>query len=166
MNKIEIEIPAGKEVDWEASAKQKLIVLKDKQLTYENVCKKLFEGSNTYYTDSNGVICTFVSEMHPTLLKSPNNATTQHQLECILAKNKLANVARYLNDGWKPRKNGLGHFDAYVLFATPNKDYIGDIKISNCAQNSNVLFKSKEAAKQAVEILGEEVIYMALEPLY
>jgi len=30
MNKIEIEIPVDKEVDWEASAKQKQIVLKDK----------------------------------------------------------------------------------------------------------------------------------------
>lgn len=166
MSKIEIEIPADKEVDWEASAVQKRIVLKDKQLTYGNVCKKLFEGSKTYYTDSNGVIYTFVSEEHSVLLKSPNNATTQHQLECILAKNMLANVAIYLNGEWKPSKTNEGHFDAYVLFATPNKDYIGEIKISNCAQNSNVLFKSRETARQAVEILGKEVVFMALEPLY
>ena len=160
MNKIEIEIPAGKEVDWEVSARQKKIVLKDKQLTYKDVCDMLFIKGH-YCTDNNGGIH-FLNSANP----CPNNAFTKHQLQCILAKNQLANVARYLNGEWKPGKNGLGHFDAYVLFVTPNKNYIGEIKISNCAQNSNVLFKSKEALKQAIEILGEETIKLALEPLY
>jgi hypothetical protein len=96
----------------------------------------------------------------------PNNATTKHQLECILAKNKLANVAKYLNNRWKPGKTNLGHFDAYVLFCTPNKDYIGYTKIQDCASNSNVLFKSAELAQQAIEILGEKTVRLALEPLY
>ena len=55
MNKLEIEIPVGKEVDWEASAKQKQIVLKDKQLTYKDVCYKLFNKGH-YFTDNNGDI--------------------------------------------------------------------------------------------------------------
>lgn len=166
MNKLEIEIPVDKEVDWEASAKQKQIVLKDKQLTYESVCKKLFEKIPAYYTDSNGVIYTFAPKQHPPLLKSPNNATSEHQLQCLLAKNKLANVARYLNGKWKPGKTKDGHFDAYVLFATPNKDFIGHAKIYDCAYNSNILFRSIELAKQAIEILGEETVKLALEPLY
>lgn len=160
MSKIEIEIPVGKEVDQEASAKQKQIVLKNKQFTYKSVCDKLFE-EGYYYIDSNGAIRFFRITND-----CPSNAISEHQLECILAKNKLANVARYLNGNWKPSKTNEGHFNAYVLFATPNKDYIGEIKISNCAQNSNALFKSKEAAQQAIEILGKEVVYMALEPLY
>ena len=160
MNKIEIEIPVGKEVDWEASAKQKQIVLKSKQLTYEDVCESLFDKGH-YYTDGNGNIC-FVNRTN----ECPNNASTQHQLECILAKNQLANVARYLNGNWKPGKTVLGHFDAYVIYVTPNKDYIGYVKIQECANNSNVLFKSAELAQQAVEILGEETVKLALEPLY
>ena len=94
------------------------------------------------------------------------NAATTHQLECILAKNMLANVARCLNGEWKPGKTNLGHFDAYVLFCTPNKDYIGYAKIKDCAYNNNVLFKSKELAQQAIEILGKETVKLALEPLY
>ena len=166
MNKIEIEIPVGKEVDWEASAKQKQIVLKYKQLTYKDVCKKLFEGFNIYYTDGCGIIHTFVSEKYSVLFESPNNAPTQHQIKCILAKNMLANTARYLNGEWKPDKTDIGHFDAYVIFVTPNKDYIGCTKIEDCAQNSNVLFKSPELARQAIEILGEDTVKLALEPLY
>lgn len=160
MNKIEIEIPVDKEVDWEASAKQKQIVLKDKQLTYEDVCKVLFNEGH-YFIDNLGEIHEMYSPAY-----DPNAATSKHQLECILAKNKLANVARYLNGDWKPGKTVLGHFDAYVLYVTPNKDYIGYIKIQNCAHNSNVLFKSMELAKQAIEILGEEIIKLALDPLY
>lgn len=160
MNKIEIEIPNDKEIDWEASAKQKQIVFKDKQLTYEDVCAKLFAKGH-YYTDGCGDI-NFVNWEN----NCSNNASTKHQLECILAKNKLANVARYLNGNWEPGKTDLGHFDAYVLFCTPNKDYIGYVKIKDCAYNSNVLFKSQELAKQAIEILGKETIKLALEPLY
>jgi hypothetical protein len=160
MNKIEIEIPNDKEIDWEASAKQKQIVFKDKQLTYKNVCEKLFEAGH-HYIDANGKIRFF-----KLINDCPSNAISEHQLECILAKNKLANVARYLNGNWKPGKTVSGHFNAYVLFATPNKDYIGCVKIQDCAYNSNVLFKSQELAQQAIEILGEETVKLALEPLY
>lgn len=163
MNKIEIEIPNGKEIDWEASAEQERIVFRDKQLTYEDMCQKLFKG--TYcFIDVCGQIVEYGRNENCRI--HPSNAKTKHQLECILAKNKLANVARYLNGNWKPGKTVLGHFDAYVLYVTPNKDYIGYIKIQNCAHNSNVLFKSVELAKQALEILGEETVKLALEPLY
>ena len=163
MNKIEIEIPDNKEIDWEASAKQKQIVFKNKQLAYENICKELFKKGYCYigvYGDirADGRNEDFVNES--------TNATTRHQLECILAKNKLANVARYLNGDWEPGKTVLGHFDAYVLYVTLNKDYIGCIKIQECAHNSNVLFKSRELAEQAIQILGEKTIKFALTPLY
>jgi hypothetical protein len=160
MNKIEIEIPNDKEIDWEASAKQKQIVLKSKQLTYKDVCEELFAKEH-YFMDANGDI-----HLINLVNDCPNNATTKHQIECIIAKNKLANVARYLNGEWKPGKTVLGHFNAYVLFCTPNKDYIGYVKIQDCAHNSNVLFKSGELAKQAIQILGEDTIKLALEPLY
>lgn len=163
MNKIEIEIPAGKEVDWEASAKQKQIVLKDKQLTYKDVCKELFKKEYFYFTSNGVILHTRNINVH---MYDPNNATTKHQLECILAKNKLANVSRYLNGDWKPGKTNSGHFDAYVLFSTPDKDYIECVKIADCAYNSNVLFKSGELAQEAIKILGEEEIKLALEPLY
>ena len=160
-NKLTIEIPEGKIVDWKESEKQNKIVLKDKQLTYEGVCKKLFNGE-TYYTNTNGKICSADITQY---VNDPNNATTKHQLECILAKNKLANVAKYLNGNWEPYKTDLGHFDAWVLFATPDKDFVGYSKITDCAHNSNVLFRSPELAKQAVKILGEETVKLALEPL-
>lgn len=163
MKKLEIEIPNDKEIDWVASAKQERIVLKDKQLTYEDVCKELFKNGYCYINEDGMAMADGHNERY---VDEPNNATTRHQLECVLAKNKLANIARFLNGKWKPCKNNLGHFDAYVLFCTPNKDYVGCTKIQDCAYNSNVLFKSSELARQAIEVLGEETVKLALEPLY
>lgn len=159
MNKLEIEIPVDKEVDWEASAKQKQIVLKDKQLTYENICNELFKVGH-YYTDEDGDLCFNDRGAND----CPNNASTKHQLECILAKNKLANVAVYLNNGWKP--NLSSDYGYYIVL-----DYDGDLKIDFCAvlcsySLSKVVFKSKKSAQQAIQILGEETIKLALSPLY
>jgi hypothetical protein len=154
-----VEIPEGKIVDWDESKKRNRIVFKDKQLTYDDICEKLFKDDH-YIIAYGGETIKVCSAIY-----NASNATTEHQLECILAKNKLANVAKYLNEGWKPGRTDLGHFDAYVLFATPNKDFIGYVKIENCAQNSNILFKSKELAQRAVKILGKKTIKLALEPL-
>lgn len=162
MNKIEIEIPVGKEVDWEASAKQKQIVLKDKQLTYKDVCNKLFKNGYCY-TDSYGKINT--DGHNQVFLIEPNTATTRHQLECILAKNILANVAVYLNNGWKPNLESDYGYGLALDYCYHN------VVIDHCAvvcmfSSGKVIFKSKELAQQAIEILGEETVKLALEPLY
>lgn len=158
MKKLEIEIPNDKEIDWEASAKQKQIVLKDKQLTYEDVCKKLFKKEH-YFTDVNGIIC----HVEALVNECPNNATTKHQLECILAKNKLANVARYLNGDW----DYYHRSHKFIIWINTNDN--DRLEISNSdylTQRATVVFKSKELAQQAIEILGEETVKLALEPLY
>lgn len=158
--KLEIEIPNNKEIDWEASAKQKQIVFKDKQLTYNNICKELFTEGH-YYTDTNGDIC-FVDWLND----CPNNASTRHQLECILAKNKLANVARCLNGNWKWELGSKNAFFIMDRSCTKNEINLRIDKYSCYPERANVLFKSREAAQQAIEILGEETVKLALEPLY
>jgi hypothetical protein len=158
MKKLEIEIPNNKEIDWEASAKQKQIVFKDKQLTYEDVCEELFKKDH-YYTNYNGDLCFMLGNAND----CPNNASTQHQLECILAKNKLANVARYLNGDW----NDYHCSRKFIIWINTNEN--DKLKIGESdylTQRATVIFKSEELAKQAIEILGEETVKLALEPLY
>lgn len=158
---INIEIPSDLEIDWKESEKQNKIVLKD-QLTYEDICKKIFANGH-YFMDQIGGI--EEGTINKDILVCGNNATSKHQLECIRAKNLLANVAVYLNNGWKPSYNSEGNYIAYVIYTTPKQDYIGVLEVSNCSQNSNVFFKSAELAQQAIEIVGEELIKLALEPL-
>lgn len=163
MNKIEIEIPVGKEVDWEASAQQKQIVFKDKKFTYDDICQKLFRNGYCFIGPFGQIATNGKNENYRT---DPSNAKTRRQLECILAKNKLANVARYLNGDWKWE---LGSHDAFFIMDRSSKESEMCLKIDSysCyAERANVLFKSKEAAQQALEILGEETVKLALTPLY
>jgi hypothetical protein len=161
MNKIEIEIPNGKEIDWEASAKQKQIVFKDKQFTYDDVCQKLFKDWYCY-VGVGGYI--WANGKNENCRIDPLNAKTTHQLECILAQNKLANVAVYLNNGWKPDLYGENGFCIVT-------DYRDRLVVDGCGvlcpySLGKVVFKSEELAKQAMKILDEKTIRLALEPLY
>ena len=158
MKKFEIEIPEGQEIDWQESAKQEKIVFKEKQLTYGDVCEKLFSKGH-YYTNTAGQIgfCLGVSDT------CPNNAFTKHQLDCILAKNKLANVARYLNGNW----DDYYRSHKFIIWINTNENDRLEVGNSDyLTQRATVIFKSEELAKQAIEILGEEVIKLALTPLY
>ena len=146
---LSIEIPDGKIVDWDESKKRNKIVFKDKQLTYEKICDELLGMIdiplfNTPSKDGNALV------------------VNEHYLECILAKNKLATVAKYLNDGWKP----LYDSDIFLLIET--KTGVSEYEVMNgsCASDcGSIWFKSKELARQAIEILGEETVKLALEPL-
>jgi len=160
-NELTIEIPDGKIVDWDESKKQNKIVLKDKQLTYKDVCEKLFENKYRFYTSENGDINSIPLHYANNCICHKNNATTAHQLECLLAKNQLANVAVYLNNGWKPDKCS----DIYYI-----NNYHGNLVVyltkeecSMCLGQS--IFKTEELAQQAIEILGEKTVKLALEQL-
>lgn len=161
MKKLEIEIPNNKEIDWEASAKQKQIVFKDKQLTYEDVCKELFKDGYCYIDTCGRTKADGHNERY---LDEPNNATTRHQLECILAKNKLANCAVYLNNGWKP--NLEKDFGCCLILDCYEQLIIERYAVLCSHSSSRVMFKSEELAEQAIKILGEETVKLALTPLY
>lgn len=151
-----IEIPDNKIVDWDESKKQNKIVLKDKQLTYKEICEKIFSTNNFYYINENGRIVKSGTGTSP-FLSDANNAITEHQLECILAKNQLANVAKYLNSLSSETAAKYYIYDGYVL----NVQQLLEPKFNL----GLVMFKSKELAQQAIEILGEETVKLALEPL-
>lgn len=163
MNNIEIEIPRGKEVDWEESKKQNKIVLKDKQLTYEEICEKLFSKSDTYYYVNNHGNISAASSICNPYISNPNSASTDSQLEALLSLNKLINTAIYLNGDWKPYsslKTVYSIVDNYGALRIYNYD------IESPEISGRVIFKSEELAKQAIEILGIPLIKKALSTYY
>ena len=162
-NELTIEIPEGKIVDWDESKKQNKIVLKDKQLTYSDICRKLFSKLRTYYfVNNHGNIYSASSICNP-YISNPNSATTEHQLECILAKNKLANVAKYLNGEWDP--TNTENIMYYLYMDWDGHIFVTSSTIYDKHYLSNIIFKTKELAQQAIKILGEETVKLALEPL-
>ena len=153
---IKITVPEGYEIDKENSTFE-CIKFKKKRLTYKDVAEKLFKGKKTYYTNSAAGIDAFVPEC--TGWTHANNATSEKQLKRLLAINKLMNVAEYLNDGWEPDwEKGTNKW--YLLWQTSNKklDIIGLCHI----QYSGPVFKTPDLALQAIAILGEEEVKLAL----
>lgn len=164
MNKLEVEIPEGMEIDWQESAKQEKIVLKKKQLTYEEISNALFEEKDNYFITSFGQI---LPNIDCAKKDFPNIAASKHQLQCILAKNKLANVARYLNGDWERYENNHLSTDKYIIwYHLKTRTLHIDESCNYMQYTSNIIFKSKELAQQAIDILGADTIKLALEPLY
>ena len=93
---LKIQVPEGYEIDKENSTfeciKFKLI---RNDITYKDVCKKLFEKGYYYYGDRGEIreIVKFDDET----CADRNNATTVKQLKRILALNQLFNIAEYYN---------------------------------------------------------------------
>ena len=156
-----IEIPEGYEVDKENSTFEKIVFKKvEEKLTYEKIIEKLFYNKVYYYTDKNGTIKASANVGIKPCDIDPNNAPTEHQLQRLLALNKLMNTAYYLNNGWKPDWENTLQIKFYIYYNHNNK--IISINFGNYLNYGIVYFKSKELAQQAIEILGEETIKLAL----
>lgn len=157
---IKIEVPEGYEID-EVNSTFECVRFKPKQLTYKDVANNLLSKVyGGYYLDKYGNIHSRVSES-VTDYSNPVNAFTRNQLKKLLAINKLMNVAIYLNDGWKPNFEDSNEFKwSLLIFCDEIKSYWNTV-----SRESIVYFKSKELAEQAIEILGEDVIRLALSTI-
>lgn len=159
MNKeIKIDIPEGYEVDKENSTFEH-IILKKKELTYQDIGEKLFctgDGYSTYIDDYGNIKrC----KKGPLGATRPNYCTSTKQAERLLAINKLMNVAKYLNDGWKPDWDNNYEEKYYIRI---DNSVLSNHKIAvgyNCtSNNSSIHFKTRELAQEAIRILGEDTI--------
>lgn len=154
-NKLCIDIPEGYEIDEENSTFE-CIKFKRKGLTYEYIAKELFLYKECYFTDTNGKIKS-TSRLHLGY-DQVNNFTSEKQAEKLLAINKLMNVAKYLNDGWKPDWNNADEKKYYITV----DNFSGNSKIiihyNYIINNSSVYFKTEKLAKEAIGILGEDTI--------
>ena len=153
---IKITVPEGYEIDKENSTFE-CIKFKKKGLTYEDVAEKLFKGKETYFINNLGKVEIFT----PGAVGASyaNNATSEKQLQRLLAINKLMNVAEYLNDGWKP--NWKDSTVKWYLLWQACDEQLCTIDLSHI-QYPGPVFKTQKLALQAIEILGEEEVKLAL----
>jgi hypothetical protein len=152
---IKITVPEGYEIDKENSTFE-CIKFKKKGRTYLNVHKALFGDGNYYYISVGGNI---VRGENSSVGEFSHLAKHSSQLEQILALNKLMNVAKYLNAGWKPDWS-ISIRKWYIYYNHDVKSLM--VECNQVHQHSFVYFQSKELAKQAIEILGEEEVKLAL----
>lgn len=93
---VKIQAPEGYEIDKENSTFEcvKFKPIK-KNITYKDVCKKLFEKGYYYFGDFGDI--REIVEFDDKTYADKNNATYIKQLKKILALNQLLNIAEYYN---------------------------------------------------------------------
>lgn len=153
---LKIEIPEGYEIDKENSTFE-CIKFKRKELTYDDIAKELFIHKDCFFIDTFGEVH-YIANLEVGYTQS-NNCTSEKQAEKLLAINKLMNVAKYLNDGWKPDWSNNDEKKYYITidnnFSSNSKIMIRYNYITN---DSLVYFKTEKLAREAVRILGEDTI--------
>lgn len=103
----------------------------DKPITYDDICKKLFLDMIAY--------------------KKSVKCTTPAQGKRCDAFNKLQNIAKYLNNGWKP-KFGCNEENWAIV-----KGEEGFVPRYNMRTNDgSVYFKSDDLVLEAIRLMGEE----------
>lgn len=156
-NNLTIIPPEGMEAYQEGNKiKFRTVKCDKKELTYDYIAKKLFEHNETYYIGNfanvdciKEALCNY---------REANNCTSIKQARKLLAINKLMNVAKYLNNGWQPNWED-NHEKKYTIYIDNKK-----LRITwNIFDNIDIVyFKTRELAQQAIKILGEETIKLAL----
>lgn len=157
---VKIQVPEGYEIDKENSTFE-LIKFKPikKVLTYEDVAEELFFGKGMCYTTYDGSIINVIS-CSKSEYKQPNNFTSEKQAQKLLAINRLMNVARYLNGDWQPDWSDGTSQKYYLSIKKEDSSITTDFALQKCS--GVVHFKTLYLAQQAIEILGEETIKLAL----
>lgn len=125
-----------------------------KGLTYEDIARELFDGKDVWRVEGYNI----VKYNKPSTWDCTINCTSKKQAQKLRAINKLMNVAKYLNGGWKPNWNSCERKYRFRILDTGRLD----ITYNDSFVESFVYFKSEELARQAIEILGEETIKLAL----
>lgn len=155
MKQITITVPDNCELKQDGNTYT--IVEKEKKLTYKDVARKLFNNC-CCYINSDGSIEDVIKLSDA--LNDLTNSVTRRQVEKLLAINKLMNVAKYLNGDWQPNWNDLNDYKWFIYFSNEYKTL--NTECVHSMQQHFIYFKSNELAKQAIEILGEEIIKLAL----
>lgn len=120
----------------------------EKPITYDNICKELFLGKKIYWSYKGGVD---TDKASPSNYKDVDNCTSEAQAKRLNAFNKLQNIAKYLNDGWKPNfddgtykwgiiKDGNKYYSRYNILTNDVSSY----------------FKNADLANEAIRLMGEE----------
>lgn len=121
----------------------------EKPITYDDILKELFLDKIASWV---GISKIYTATIGRANYNDQNNCTSYAQAKRIVAFNKLQNIAKYLNEGWKPdftdgTQNWFiaeEHFGEYKAKFT----YSGNYGV--------VFFKSGCLANEAIRLMGED----------
>lgn len=119
-----------------------------KPITYDDICKDLFYNKDAYYLDESNKVSSLV--MTSSNYNDFDNCTSIAQAKRMIAFNKLQNIAKYLNGGWKPNfKDGSKNWYIY-------KDILYGVTFNHTTNQGIVYFKNADLAEEAIQLMGED----------
>lgn len=118
-------------------------------ITYDDVIKELYFNKTAYWAYGKGYV--HGEKQGHESCKDVVNCTTPAQAKRYAAFNKLQNIAKYLNKGWKPNFRSTEEKWAIV------KDEEGfSAQYNQRVNNASVYFKNEGLANEAIRLMGEE----------
>lgn len=116
-------------------------------ITYDDICKKLFFNKTAYWVRGKNIEEGVIRESYNDI----DNCTSVAQVKRVVAFNKLQNIAKYLNKGWKPDFCNTEKKWAIIKYVEGFSP-----KYIMMTNDANVYFKSKDLANEAIRLMGEE----------
>lgn len=120
-----------------------------KPITYDDILKELYLNKTAYWLCAKNNI--LKGKQNDLSYEDSGNCTTRAQVKRCAAFNKLQNIAKYLNKGWKP-KFGCDNENWAIV-----KDEEGLVPRYNMRTNDgSVYFKNADLVNEAIRLMGED----------
>lgn len=121
-------------------------VKEDNPITYDDILKRFYLDKTAYWVRGNYINKGVISYSYKDIV----NCASKAQAKRLVAFNKLQNIAKYLNKGWKP---DFTYSSNYTIC----KDCTGKYSfLTNCTyQAGAIYFKTEELAREAIRLMGE-----------
>lgn len=116
-------------------------------ITYDDILKELYFDKTAYWVNSTYISSAKARELSYNAI---NNCTTHAQAKRMIAFNKLQNIAKYLNKGWKP--NFKDHSKNWYIY----KDILCGVTFNYTTNQGTVYFKNADLAEEAIQLMGKD----------
>lgn len=121
---------------------------KGNPITYDDILRGLYLNKKSFWIDSTDISSATTGKNS---YNDINNCTSEVQCRRILAFNKLQNIAKYLNKGWKPKFS----YDAKNWAISKDEESFS-AQYNQRINDGSVYFKSEDLANEAIRLMGED----------
>lgn len=117
-------------------------------ITYDDVLKELYYEKTAYFVCNSNISYATTGEDN---YNDIDNCASKAQAKRIVAFNKLQNIAKYLNKGWKPDFPDRNNY-------TICKNCAGGYSLlgNQKCQAGAIYFRTEDLALEAIRLMGEE----------
>lgn len=119
-----------------------------KLITYDDILRELYFNKTAYWVSSTNIKHTTTGE---NTYNDIDNCASEAQAKRLAAFNKLQNIAKYLNNGWKPDFPGSIKY-TICKNHTGTYSHIGNNKY----QAGAIYFRTEGIVYEAIRLMGKE----------